>query len=166
MPPAFVPSHITLFGAAHTAVSMLPVLIGLYFYIAKGTIDLKTGLGKTYWALSLVGAISALFIFHHGGFGPGHVVSIAMIVTLLLAALAVWIVKTKTRTIEIILTSLSYFFLWFFVTTETLTRFPVAKPFASDPAAPALIPVRLGMLIVMVIGIWLQVRAEKKRAAA
>ncbi len=162
MPPAFVPSHITWFGAAHTAVSMLPVLIGLYLYIAKGTIDLKTGLAKIYWVLSLIGAISALFIFHHGGFGPGHAVSIAMIVVLLLAALVAWVMKTKTRTIEIILTSLSYFFLWFFVTTETLTRFPVAKPFASDPAAPSLIPVRVGMLIIMTVGIVLQIRAEKK----
>ena len=166
MPPAFVPSHITWFGATHTAVSLLPVLIGLYLYIAKGKIDLKTGLGKAYWGLSLIGAISALFIFHHGGFGPGHIVSIAMIVVLLLAALVAWIVKTKTRTLEIIFVALSYFFLWFFVTTETLTRIPVAKPFASDPAAPALIPVRLGMLVLMVIGIVLQVRADKKHLTA
>ncbi len=161
----FVPSHITPFGAAHTAVSMLPVLIGLYLYLVKGTIDLKTIPGKTYWGLSLIGAISALFIFHHGGFGPGHVVSIAMIVTLLLAALVTWIVKTKTRTLEIIFVALSYFFLWFFVTTETLTRFPVARPFASDPAAPALIPVRLPLLVIMVVGIVLQIRAETKKAA-
>ena len=155
----FVPSHITLFGSIHTAIGLVPVLIGLWLYATTGTIRLKTLLGQIYWAVGLVGAITALFIFHHGGFGPGHAVSIAMIVDMI-----VWVAATrlaKTRTIEIITGSLSFFFLWFFTTTETLTRVPVAHPFAASPVAPALIPVRLIMLVILVAGIWWQLRQEK-----
>ena len=156
---AFVPSHITTFGAIHTVIGLAPVLIGLALYVTTGTIRLSTLWGKIYWLIAFVGAITALFIFHHGGFGPGHVVSIAMIVDMIIWALASRI--AKTRTIEIITGSLSYFFLWFFTSTETLTRFPAAHPFASAPDAAALIPVRLVMLVLLVAGIWWQLRREK-----
>lgn len=159
---AFVPSHITTFGAIHTVIGMVPVLIGLWLYFTAGTIRLGTLWGKIYWLTGLVGAVTALFIFHHGGFGPGHAVSIAMIVDMIVWAVASRL--ARTRTIEIITGSLSFFFLWFFTTTETLTRVPAAHPFASSPVAPALIPVRLIMLVILVAGIWWQLRREKARS--
>ena len=161
---AFVPSHITTFGAIHTTIGLAPVLIGLGLYLFTGTIRLGTLWGKLYWLTGFVGAITALFIFHHGGFGPGHAVSIAMIIDMIIWALASRV--ARTRTIEIITGSLSYFFLWFFTTTETLTRFPVAHPFAASPTAPALIPVRLVMLVIMVAGIVWQVRRERANKPA
>ncbi len=157
---AFVPSHITTFGAIHTVIGMAPVVIGLILYLTRGTIRLKTTWGGIYWVTALIGAITALFIFHHGGFGPGHAVSLVMIVDLIVWAAAVRI--AKTRTIEIVTGSLSYFFLWFFVTTETLTRVPVAHPFAPAPDAAQLIPVRLVMLVLVAAGIWWQIRRERQ----
>lgn len=153
-----MPSHITTFGAIHTAIGLAPVLIGLWLYFTAGTIRLSTLWGKIYWLTGFVGAITALFIFHHGGFGPGHAVSIAMIIDMIVWAVASRI--ARTRTIEIITGSLSFFFLWFFTTTETLTRVPVAHPFASSPVAPTLIPVRLVMLVLLVAGIWWQLRQK------
>lgn len=163
LPPAFVPSHITTFGAVHTLISFLPVLIGLYLYLFKGTIDLKAPLGKAYWLTAMVGTITGVFIFHHGGFGPPHIVSLLMALIMLVAVGAVHVFKTRTRTIEIICLSVSYFFLWFFTTTEGLTRFPVAKPFSPSPEATELLPVRGVLFLLLIIGIVLQLRAEGRR---
>jgi len=102
LPPAFVPSHITTFGAVHTLTSFLPVLIGLYLYLIKFTIDLKTWLGKAYWLTAMIGTITGVLIFHHGGFGPPHIVSLLMALIMLVAADAVHVFKTRTRSIEIV----------------------------------------------------------------
>lgn len=161
--PIFVPSHITTYGAAHTIVSLAPVLLGLYLFLVKGTIDLKNPLGKAYWATAMIGTLTGLFIFHHGGFGPPHAVTIFMAVILLIAAVARWL--PFSHKVEVICLSLSYFFLWFFTTTETLTRFPAAKPFAPSPEAIELAPVRVVLLLILVAGIWLQLRKPKAAAA-
>src|SRR5262249_9596904 len=60
--------------------------------------------------------------------------------------------------------SASYLLLMVFTTTEVLTRLPAAHPFASGPADPALLPIRLVLLAGFVVGLGyqlLQLRAER-----
>ncbi|ESQ81135.1 hypothetical protein [Asticcacaulis sp. YBE204] len=165
---AFVPSTITLYGAVHTAISFIPLFIGGYLYVTKGTIDLRTELGKIYFGSALIGAVTGITIFHHGGPGIPHIVSALFIVLLLAAAGAKYLSFTrfKARTIEIISLSVTYFFLWFFTTTEGLTRLPAGKPFSPSPEAPELAPVRGVLLLLLIAGIWWQLRAEKKKLPA
>ncbi|MDC7684971.1 hypothetical protein PQU92_16930 [Asticcacaulis sp. BYS171W] len=162
---AFVPSTITLYGAAHTALSCVPLFLGGYLYLTKGTIRLDTELGKLYFWTALIGAVTGITIFHHGGPGIPHVVSALFIVLLLAAIGAKYLAFTrlKPRTIEIVGLSITYFFLWFFTTTEGLTRLPAGKPFSPSPEAPELAPVRGVLLLLLIAGIWWQLRAEKKR---
>lgn len=168
LPAAFTPSIITTYGAIHTGISVLPILIGLYLYAAKATIRLSTPLGKAYWATAFVGAVTGITIFHHGGPGVPHVLSVIFL--LLLAAAAAPKIAgfgvLKPRTVEVTALSTTYFLLWFFTTTEGLTRFPVGKPFAPAPEAAELIPVRAALLIMLVAGVWLQRRADTKLAPA
>jgi hypothetical protein len=55
-----------------------------------------------------------------------------------------------------------------FFTTETLKRFPTGRPFASGPDDPSLLPVRLALLAVFIVGVTFQVlklRAAGRTAA-
>lgn len=65
-----------------------------------------------------------------------------------------WRKAGYTQTVAL---SASYLLLWVFLTTETLKRFPTGRPFASGPADPALIPIRLTLLGLFVIGVTYQV---------
>lgn len=163
----FVPSIITPYGAVHTAISCVPLFLGGYLYLTRGTIRLDTEPGRIYGWTALVGAVTGITIFHHGGPGIPHVVSALFILLLLAAAGAKFLTFTglKPRTIEIVSLSFTYFFLWFFTTTEGLTRLPTGKPFAPSPEAPELAPVRGVLLLLMIAGIWWQLRSEKKKAA-
>ncbi|UDF03331.1 hypothetical protein [Asticcacaulis sp. AND118] len=164
---AFVPSVITTYGAIHTAISCVPLFLGGYLYLTKGTIRLDTELGRIYFWTALAGAVTGITIFHHGGPGIPHIVSALFIILLLAAAGAkvLTFTRLKARTIEIVSLSFTYFFVWFFTTTEGLTRLPAGKPFSPSPEAIELAPVRGALLLVLIVGIWWQLRAEKRRAA-
>jgi len=163
---AFVPSIITIYGAIHTAISCVPLFVGGYLYITKGTIRPNTELGRIYFWTALIGAITGITIFHHGGPGIPHAVSVLFLLLLAATAGAKFLSFTglKARTIEIVSLSLTYFFLWFFTTTEGLTRLPAGQPYAPSPEALELLPVRGILLLLLIAGIWLQLRAEKKIA--
>jgi hypothetical protein len=51
----------------------------------------------------------------------------------------------------------SYWLLTVFTTTETLTRVPVGRPFATGRDDPALLPIRLALLVAFVVGFGYQV---------
>jgi uncharacterized membrane protein len=150
---------LTPFGVFHTAVSILPIGFGLYALVRDGKIDPRNGLGQLYVLTMLVGCITGLMIYHHGGFGPGHVLSIIPLLLVLVGALAGrgnWFGRA-TSYVETICLSTSYFFLMFFFTTESLTRLPPDHPYAASADAPELLPVRLVLLVLLVAGIGFQV---------
>ncbi|HVL12757.1 MAG TPA: hypothetical protein VM529_09335 [Gemmata sp.] len=145
-------------GIFHTTVSVLPVGFGLYAYLRDGRIDLKTRVGKLYWLTMVVGSVTALGFIPTKGFGPPQVLTLLTLGLLLASVMTPrgrWRGEGHVRTVSL---TLSYFLLWFFTTTETLTRLPKGEPFASGPNDPALLPVRLALLVVLAIGLTLQVR--------
>jgi hypothetical protein len=150
-------------GIFHTAVSVLPIGFGLYAFARDGKIDLKTRVGKLYWLTMLIGSITALGFIPEKGFGPPQVLTLLTLGLLFASVLTLrgrWRGEGYVQTVSL---SLSYFLLMFFTTTETLTRLPKGDPFASGPNDPALLPVRLVLLVALAIGLTLQVR--KLRAA-
>jgi hypothetical protein len=157
---------LTPFGLFHTAISILPIGFGLYALVRDGRIDPNNGVGKLYLGTMLIGCVTGLMIFHHGGFGPGHVLSIIVLLLVLVGGLAgrgQWFGRA-TPYVETISLSASYFFLMFFLTTETLTRLPPDHPYAPSQDAPELLPVRLALLVLLVFGVGYQV--FKLRAAS
>jgi hypothetical protein len=153
----------TAFTLLHTIVSVLPVGLGLAAYARHGSVDPKTRLGKWYVGTMLAGTLSGFGFILTIGFTPGQVLGLVTLALLAVGTLTrrgTWRQGGYTQMIAL---SSSYLLLWVFLTTETLKRFPTGRQFASGPADPSLIPVRLALLALFVIGITYQ--ALKLRAA-
>lgn len=154
----------TPFTLAHTAISLLPVGFGLYALARRGRIDPATPAGKWYVGTMLAGSVSGLGFLFTLGFTPGQVLGL---VTIALVAGGTWTARGARRPAGYAQTAAlttSFLLLTVFLTTETLKRFPVDRPFASGPADPALIPLRVGLLVgyVALLGrqLW-RVHAER-----
>lgn len=154
------------FTILHTVISLLPVGFGLASYLKHKAIDPKTRLGRWYIGTMLAGTLSGFGFILTLGFSPGQVLGL---LTLGLVALGTLTLKGKWRPggyTQTIALSASYLLLWVFLTTETLVRVPVGRPFATGPTDPSLLPVRLGLLSVFLAGVTYQVlRIRRSRSA-
>jgi hypothetical protein len=140
----------------HTAISVLPIGLGMIAFARDGKIDPKTRLGKLYLATMMIGSVSSFGFIPALGFTPGQVFTL---ITLSLLFAGTFTLRGHVRGpgyIQTIGLSASYFMLMIFATTETLKRFPINHPFASGPTDPSLIPVRLMLLVLFVTGITYQ----------
>ena len=81
-----MPNPLTPFGIFHTAVSVLPIVFGAWALLRDGKIDISNRMGMLYLITMVIGCVTGLFIFHHGGFGPGHVLSILTLALLFVGA--------------------------------------------------------------------------------
>jgi uncharacterized membrane protein len=152
-------------GFFHTAISILAIPFALVALLRDGKINPTNLVGKGYLITMLIGCVTAFGIYHHGGFGPGHVLSIITLVLLLIGFLAgrgSWLGRAAPY-VQTISFSLTILLLMVFTTTESLTRLPVGHPYAANQDDPALGPVRLVLLIAFVVGVGYQV--FKLRAA-
>ncbi len=141
----------------HTAVSLLPVGFGLAAFLRHGAIDPRTHLGKWSLGTMLAGSVSGLGFILTLGFTPGQVLGLFTLGLLAVGTLTprgAWREPGYTQTITL---SFSYLMLWIFLTTETLKRFPVGESFATGPNDPSLVPVRLALLAIFVVGVTYQV---------
>jgi len=146
-------------GIFQTAVSILPIGFGLAALIRDRKIDPKNLIGKLYIGTMLLGCITALGFIPSKGFGPPQVLTFLTLALLYFGTLTVTGKRRGEGHVQNICLSASYFLLWFFTTTETLTRIAVGRPFASGPTDPAFIPVRVILLIALMLGVALQVYA-------
>jgi hypothetical protein len=143
----------TPFTAFHTLISVLPVGFGLYALARHGRIDPGTRSGKWYLGTMLAGTVSGFGFVLTFGFTPGQVLGLFTLALLGLGTLTLrgrWRKPGYTQTVAL---TTSFLMLIVFLTTETLKRFPLGHPFASGPADPSLIPVRLGLLAGYVAGL-------------
>ena len=156
----FTPSVMTFYGWFHTAISGLAMFTGFAAVWQSGRIRSTTLMGRTYYITMLIGILSGLSIFHHGGFGIGHMISLAFLGLWAAACVCVFV---KTVHGEILFTSLTYFLLWFFETTEFMTRYPMGHPYAKTPNDPALMPVRSLLLALLGLGLIFQMWGVNRR---
>jgi hypothetical protein len=158
----------TPFTAFHTLLSLLPVGFGFAALVRHGQIDSASRLGKWYIGTMLAGTVSAFGFLPTIGFTPGQVLTVVTLGLLLVGTVTPggrW--RTWGYTQAAALTT-SFLLLMVFLTTEVLKKVPVGHPFASGPADPSLIPVRLTLLAayVGVLGFQvLKIRAVRSRAA-
>lgn len=150
------------FGIFHTAISVLPIGFGLAALIRDGKIDPRTRLGKWYIGTMLAASVSSWGFVPEKGFNVPQALTLLTLATLVVAMLTARFEWRRPGVVQTLALSASYFLLWFFTTTEMLTRVPVGSPFASGPNDPALLPVRLALLTALGVGGWLQVRAERR----
>lgn len=151
-------------GIFHTIIGVAAIIAGLIVIVRAGKIDLDRLAGKIYFYCTLVTSLTALGIYKHGGFNPGHGLSI--IVILLLAA--AWFLHTRrkgnnrSRYFENFFLSFSFFLSWVPTVNETLTRVPVGHPLAKDITDPLIGKTLAFILVLFVVGSILQFRTQRK----
>jgi hypothetical protein len=144
-------------GILHTALSILPIGLGLFALVRDRKIDPANRVGQLYLVTMLLGCISAFGLIPSKGFTPGQGLTL---ITLALLAIGTFTLRGRLRGagyVQTVSLSASFLLLMVFTTTETLTRLPAGHPFASGPTDPALTPVRIGLLGAFVIGVAYQV---------
>lgn len=160
---------ITAFGMFHTVLGLIAVVAGFVAIARHFEIAMASRSGRLYVWMTVATCITGFFIFHHGGFGKPHVLGI---VTLLVLAVA-WLADRRTlfgrvsHYIAAIGYTLTLFFHMIPGFTETLTRLPEGRPWASGPDDPQLAQL-IGGVFVAYLGlmVWqgLRIRRERRRS--
>jgi uncharacterized membrane protein len=152
--------HVTAFGAIHTAIGLIAVIVGLTALIRYLEISPRSLAGKIYIAATILTCLTGFGIFHHGGFGKAHILGI---ITLVVLGVAVTAGRTRrfgraSRYVETASYSMTFFFHMIPLVNETATRFPLGAPLAADAEAPALQAAAGLLFVVFLVGAILQVR--------
>ncbi|WP_459040425.1 hypothetical protein [Stenotrophomonas sp. PSU-St83] len=149
-----MPHPLSALGVIHTAVSLLPIVAGLYGFVRHRAIDPATRAGKLY-LLGLVLSVTTSFtVSSTGGLNPGHAFGVIVLLVAFGGVLAARL-RFLGRAARYLSTfALSFSFLLSLVpgVNETLTRIPVAHPIAAAPMAPVVLQTLLGCFVVFVLG--------------
>ncbi|GAB3101582.1 hypothetical protein [Lysobacter terrae] len=131
--------NLTPFGMFHTAIALIAVVAGLIALFNYGEIGTRTRSGLLYFWFTAATSVTGLFIFHHGGFGPPHVLAILTLVVLAIAYAAERHSSTGvSRYLAVLGYSLTLFFHLIPGLTETGTRVPLGHPAFTGPEDPTL----------------------------
>ena len=160
--------RLTPFGAFHTAIGLIAVVSGLIALVRDGKISTSNSTGMLYVAATFFACVTGLFIFHHGGFGKPHVLSILTMLVLGVAALARYTATFGrfSRNVEMVSYSATFFFHFIPALTETLTRLPLGAPLYRDADAPGLKMIFGALFVLFLIGSTLQVRYVRASGSA
>jgi len=144
----------TPFGLFHTLISLVAVAAGLAAFFRDGRISSRNALGMTYIVFTVATCVTALFIFHHGGVGPAHVVAVLTLGVLAIAGIArgTRLFGRGGRYVETLGYSATFLFHMIPAVTETSTRLPPGAPWITDPDSPTLKAIYLVLLAAFLIG--------------
>ena len=152
--------EISPIGWFHTALGVIAIASGIVTLVKYKEITLQTRSGQIYLLATLITAATALAIFQHGTFGPGHILAV-----MTLAALVVGTVAATTelfgklsRYFQAISYSATLLFHSIPAITDGLLRLPVGDPVLKSIEDPVLRICYLVLLVLFLIGISLQLR--------
>ncbi|MDG3583287.1 hypothetical protein [Galbibacter pacificus] len=151
-------------GIFHTFIGIIAIIVAVISYARFGKVNLTHITGKIYFYTTIVTSLTALGIFNHGGFNPGHIFAL-FIVVLVLAGYYLHAKKTgnnRFRYIENFLLSFSFFLSWVPTVNETLNRIPVGRPLANGPTDPLIGKTLLVLFVLFIIGSVHQFRQQRK----
>lgn len=162
-----MPHPISALGAAHTLISLVPALVGLYSFVRYRGIDPATRAGKIYVGGLVAAVLTAFGLSSSGGFNAGHALGI---LALLSVAGALLVSRTQSLPrarpyLSQLAFSFSFFLMWVPGIAETLTRLPVSHPLADGPQSPVVRGALAGWLAVFVAGSaaqWLWMRSQRR----
>lgn len=151
-------------GIFHTAIGVIAIVSAVVSYIKYGKINLASLFGKTYFYGTVITSLTALGISKHGGFNPGYVFSLLIVV---LVSIAYFLYQKKqgnnrSRYFENFCLSLSFFLSWVPTVNETFTRIPIGNPLAKAPSDPIIGGTLLVFLVFFIVGSIYQFRKQKK----
>lgn len=151
---------LTSLGVVHTLISLLALVCGIWALVRTREIRLDNRLGQTYIVTTFLTAVTGLFLFQHGGFGPPHILSILTLVALTVGTVAATtnFYKSWSRYVQVLAYSVTILFHFIPGFTETLTRLPLGAPLVASPDAPVLQPIFGTLFLVFLVGAWFQFR--------
>ncbi|MGY2282708.1 hypothetical protein [Pseudomonas gingeri] len=166
-----MPHPISVLGACHTAISLVPLVAGLYSYVRYQKIDPSTRSAKVYLIGLAVSVATSFGLSSTGGFNAGHALGI-----LALLAISGALVIPRIRLLGRARPYLSQFgftFSFFLLLVpginETLTRLPAAHPLADGPQSPLVQGALAAWLGIFVVGAALQfwwIRSQRGKMQA
>lgn len=151
-------------GIFHTVIGIIAIVAAVVGFIRNGKIDLSHLTGKIYFYFTLVTSLTALGLSKQGGFNPGHIFAL-FIVVLILAAYFLYSKKpgnNRARFFENTLLSFSFFLSLVPTVNETFTRVPVGHPLAKAPTDSIVGQTLLVLFVLFVAGSVFQFRMQKK----
>ena len=158
----------SILGIIHTAVSVPPIVFGLWGFVRDGRIDPANRVGRLY-LLSMVASIVTSFgLSSTGGFNPGHALGVLALLLMGVAMLAPRLGWLGNGAPYVQTLSLSASFLVLLVPgiVETLTRFPAGQPLATSQQSPAVQGSLLVCVVFFLAGTTYQVLRLRAGAAA
>lgn len=154
-------------GWFHTVMGVIALFSGAFTLVKFKEILLQTRSGQIYLVTTLLTAVTALFIFQRGEFGPGHALAV-----MTLLALAVGTVAATTglfgqwsRHLQALSFSATLLFHCVPAVTDGLLRLPVGDPVLTSIEDPVLKMLYLGLLVVFLVGAILQLRWVHRQPA-
>jgi uncharacterized membrane protein len=153
-------------GWLHTVMGAFALACGVYTLFKHREILLTNRSGMLYVLATLVTAVTALFIFQRGTFGPGHALAV-----LTLGALFVGTLAATTRIfgrfssyLQAISYSATLLFHMIPAITDGLLRLPVGNPVLTSIESPVLKGFYAAFLLLYLVGVALQLRWIAKTA--
>lgn len=156
-------------GIFHTIIGIIAIVAAIISYVRYGKINLNHITGKIYFYCTLITSLTALGLSKLGGFNPGHIFALFIVVLVVCA----YFLHTKkqgnnrSRYFENFFLSFSFFLSWVPTINETFTRVPVGHPLAKTPTDPVIAKTLLVFLILFVAGSvyqFIQQRKTNKKA--
>ncbi len=162
-----MPNPLSTLGIAHTLLSLIPIVAGLYGFARRKRIDPSTTAGRVYLAGLSVSVLTSFGLSSSGHVNAGHVLGV---LALLAAFGGAWVaprltvlgrLRVPAQTFGL---SFSYFLLMVPGINETLSRLPVGHALATGPEDPLVKTVLLVWLVIFVVGFTAQCLALRDRA--
>ncbi|HEY8881710.1 MAG TPA: hypothetical protein VIN03_29365 [Roseateles sp.] len=168
-----MPHPLSSLGVVHTALSLVPVMAGLYGFVRFHRIEPADRSGRIYLVGLALSVLTSFGLSSTGGINPGHVLGVLALLAAFGGALLVPRLRFLGGLVPYLRTlglSASFFLLLVPGINETLTRLPASAPLAKGPEDPLVQTSLLAWLLVFLIGFALQVRearaARRVRAGA
>ncbi|MHC6224417.1 hypothetical protein ACYU03_06510 [Pseudomonas sp. X10] len=141
-------------GVVHTAISLVPVIAGLYSFARYRMIDTATRSGRVYLIGLVLSVITSFGVSRTGGLNAGHAFGL---VILLVAFGAIFVTKLtflgRLRPyLSVFGLSFSFFLSLVPGTNETLVRVPPSHPLADAPLAPVVLNILLIWFVLFIVG--------------
>ncbi len=163
-----MPHPLSTLGIAHTAISLVPLVAGLYAFARFRAIEPGTRAGRIYLGGLVLSVLTAFGLSSTGGFNPGHALGILALLAVAgaLAAPRLAFLGRARPYLATLGLSFSFFLLLVPGINETLSRLPPSHPLANGPDSPLVKGVLLGWLVLFAAGYALQALALRSRRDA
>ena len=154
-------------GWFHIAIGIIALSSGGFTLAKFKEISLQTRSGQIYLVTTLITAGTALAIFQHGEFGPGHVLAVLTLLALAVGTVAATMKPfgKLSRQVQAVSYSATLLFHSIPAVTDGLLRLPPGDPVLTSIEDPILKMCYVGLLVLFLVGVSLQLRWINRQPA-